>query len=286
MIPVERFCLNRKVAPGISLTNTISLVAKTGVKNIELRNDLYGAPNNSTILDNLSGKDLKTLLDEKGVNVESINAIGNMDKRAAIDENIASLTEMLEMSKDFKLKNIIFCPVRSTEDNRSKQQRKSEAIQNVQEYSELLKKYQVNGLIEPLGFLDSTLRFPWEGQQIIDESGVNNFKLVADTFHYHLANITDELFEQKIDSNYIGLVHLSSVTNDKTREQLDDQDRYMLDTADTMQSVHIASSIEKSGYQGLYAFEPFSDDLKKYDEKKVESELLNSIKLVQNEFAK
>lgn len=282
MISVDRFCLNRKAAPGVSLADTIRFVAKAGLQNIELRNDLYGAADNSTILDHLNGLDVKKLLGENDVSVETINAIGNMDKRDSIDENIASLTEMLEMSKDFNLKNIIFCPVRSNADSRSPQQRKSEAVQNVREYSKLLKKYQVNGLIEPLGFLDSTLRYPWEGQTVIEESSVDNFKLVADTFHYYLAGVTDEVFKQKIDPAYIGLVHLSAVTNNKSREQLDDQDRYMLSDNDVMHSARMANNIEKSGYKGLYAFEPFSDDLKKYSEEKAVTELLKSIKLVQN----
>lgn len=281
MISTDRFCLNRKAAPGITLDKTLPMVASVGVKNIEVRNDLYGAPDNSSILDHFSGEQVKEMLTQNGVGVETINAIGNMDLRSAIDDNLASLKEMLEMAKSFDLKNIIFCPVRSDADTRSPEVRKQEAVLNVKDYSKMLKQYGVNGLIEPLGFLDSTLRFPWEGQAVIDQAGVDNFKLVADSFHYYLAEVSDQDFADKVDVNYIGLVHLSSVVDDKPREVLDDQDRYMLDEADIMNSVHIAHNIENAGYKGLYAFEPFSDDLKKYDENKATAELLKSIKLVQ-----
>ncbi|MCO6543340.1 MAG: TIM barrel protein [Lactobacillus sp.] len=281
MFSIERFCLNRKAAPAISLDKTISLVASLGIKNIELRNDLYGIPDNSSILDKMSELDVKRVLEDNDVSVETINAVGNMDRRDMIDDNLASLTEMLDMTKDLQLKNIIFCPVRSKDDVRSARQRQEDAIANIKDYSQLLKKYNVNGLIEPLGFEDSTLRFPWEGQFIIDQAGVDNFKLVADTFHYYLANVTDDDFDNKVDVAYIGLVHLSSVMNNKSRRYLDDQDRYMLDEADIMNSIHIAHNIENAGYHGLYAFEPFSDDLKQYDEQRVKDELVKSIKLVQ-----
>lgn len=280
MIELNRFCLNRKAAPGISLEETIPLVASVEVTNIELRNDLYGSVDNNAILDHLSGKHVADLLKENHVSVETINAIGNMDKRDSIEDNLRSLTEMLEMSKDFSLKNIIFCPVRSKDDTRSSEQREKEAIANVKEYSKLLAKYNVGGLLEPLGFEDSTLRTPWEGQNVINKSGVDNFKLVADTFHYYLASVTPKEFEEKVDVNYIGLVHLSSVIDRKARNVLDDQDRYMLDKNDVMESAQWAKRFETAGYRGLYAFEPFSDDLKKWNAEKVKDELMKSIDMV------
>lgn len=282
MIALNRFCLNRKAAPAIPLDQTIPLVAKLGLKNIEVRNDLYGAPDNQTILDHLPDTQVQSLLTAHDVNVETINAIGNMDNAAMLDANLASLAEMLTMTKGIDLKKIIFCPVRSNEDHRSADQRRTDAVKNVRAYSKLLKQYGVTGLIEPLGFTDSTLRTPWEGQAVIKEAGVDNFKLVADTFHYYLANVTPEQFQQKVDVNAIGLVHLSAVLADKPREVLDDQDRYMLDQADIMHSAAWANQIETAGYQGLYAFEPFSDDLKQWDAAQVETELMKSIQLVQH----
>lgn len=281
MISTERFCLNRKAAPAIPLDQTIPFVSSVGINNIELRNDLYGAPDNQTILDNLDNNKVKDLLVKYNVSVESINAIGNMDKREAIDENIKSLTEMLDIAKGLNLKNIIFCPVRSSEDVRKPSQRIDEAVANLKEYSQVLKEYGVNGLLEPLGFTDSTLRTPWEGQQVIEKSGVENFKLVADTFHYYLANVNETDFRDKVNPEFIGLVHLSSVVSKKDRGALDDQDRYMLADDDIMKSAEWAKRIEDSGYRGLYAFEPFSDDLKEWNISKVQSELLKSVKMVQ-----
>ncbi|MFC6323877.1 sugar phosphate isomerase/epimerase family protein [Companilactobacillus baiquanensis] len=282
MISTDRFCLNRKAAPGVKLDETLEMISSIGVNNIELRNDLYGDPDNSSIMDSMSNSDVKIALNKNGVVIKTINAIGNMDKRSMVKENIESLTEMLEMTKNLDLKNFVFCPVRSTEDKRTSDEKKAEAIANVKDYSKVLKKYGVNGLIEPLGFTDSSLRTPWEGQAIIDEAGVDNFKLVADSFHYYLANITDKQFNEKVNIDYIGLVHLSSVFANKKREELDDQDRYMLGQDDVMQSAELAQKIEARGYKGIYAFEPFSDDLKEWDVTKAKEELENSIKLVRD----
>lgn len=162
MIDISRFCLNRKAAPAITLDKIIPLVSNLRIKNIELRNDLYGAPDNTTILDHLPDTKVKQLLDDNNVAIETINAVGNMDSREMIDTNLQSLKQMLEMTKNLNLRNIVFCPVRSQDDQHSTQQRQDEAVANVQDYSQLLKQYNINGLIEPLGFLDGTLRFPWE----------------------------------------------------------------------------------------------------------------------------
>ncbi len=281
MITVDRFCLNRKVAPAISLDKTIPLVAQLGCHNLELRNDLYGNPDNHTILDHLEASKVKELLNSYDVNVKTINAIGNMDDPDKLDENLASLSEMLEITKTINLGDVVFCPVRSNKDSRSAKKRFEDAVENVKQYSQVLSGYGVKGLVEPLGFADSTLRTPWEGQKIIDHSGVDNFRLVADTFHYYLASVTKALFKKKVDPNYIGLVHLSAVFGDKPIQELDDQDRYMLARDDVMHSAEWAKEFEKSGYTGLYAFEPFSDKLKEWDSVKVKEEMRKSIKLVQ-----
>lgn len=283
MISTQRFCLNRKAAPSISLDQTIPSVSSLGINNIELRNDLYGAPDNASILDDIDNSKVKDLLKKNHVSVESINAIGNTDKREMVDENLQSLTEMLDIAKGLDIKNVIFCPVRSTDDTRSSSQREDDAVANLQEYSKVLKQYGVNGLLEPLGFTDSTLRTPWGGQKVIEKTGVENFKIVADTFHYYLANVNEMDFHEKVNPDFIGLVHLSSVIAKKNRDSLDDQDRYMLDNGDVMNSAKWAKIIEESGYRGLYAFEPFSDDLKKWDISKVQSELLKSIEMVQQQ---
>lgn len=282
MITVNRFCVNRKAAPKIYLKDTVTLLNGLGIQHLEVRNDLGTSVDNAMILDDIDGVKANKIFGDNNVSVETINAVGNMDLRSNVDDNIRSLTEMLDVTKNINLKNIIFCPARLSNDSRTLSQVKSETIANLKEYEKVLDKYGVAGLIEPLGFIDSTLRFPWDCQNVIQESGVTNFKLVADTFHYYLAGIDTEKFNSKVDVSCIGLVHLSSVLKNKPRDLMDDQDRYMLNDSDVMESIKIAHMIEDAGYSGLYSFEPFSVDLKQYSKQQIRDEILNSVNIAQN----
>ncbi|MBA1392429.1 hypothetical protein EQ500_00710 [Lactobacillus sp. XV13L] len=280
MLSYNDFCINRKAAPGLDLKDFIQMVADLGIKYIELRNDITGKVDNSAILDGYQPEEIKQLLDEKGIQVVDINAQGNMDLAEKLDENLTSLNQMIAIGKILGVKNILFCPVRDASDTRSDEQRRQGAIDNMKVYAKVLKENGMSGLLEPLGFVDATLQTPWLAQDIIKAAGVDNFKLVADNFHYYLANVTKEDFDTKVDPTMVGLVHLSSVVNDKPREELDDADRVMLEDNDIMHVVNHVKMFENSSYNGLYSFEPFSPDLYKWDAEKAKKEIIHSIDLI------
>lgn len=280
MLSYDDFCINRKAAPGLDLKDFIRMVADLGIKYIELRNDITGKVDNSTILDDYQPEEIKALLDEKGIQVVDINAQGNMDLAAKLDENITSLEEMIRIGRVLKVKNILFCPVRDENDSRTSEEKHQGAVSNMRAYSKLLKENGMSGLLEPLGFMDSSLRTPWEAQEVIKDAGVDNFKLVADNFHYYLANVTQADFDTKVDPQMVGLVHLSSVINHKNREDLGDADRIMLDENDIMHADDHARMFENSSYSGLYSFEPFSPDLYKWNAEKAKKEIVHSINLI------
>lgn len=280
MLSYDDFCINRKAAPGLDLKDFIRMVADLGIKYIELRNDITGKVDNSTILDDYQPEEIKALLDEKGIQVVDINAQGNMDSAAKLDENITSLEEMIRIGRVLKVKNILFCPVRDENDLRTSEEKHQGAVNNMRAYSKLLKENGMSGLLEPLGFMDSSLRTPWEAQEVIKDAGIDNFKLVADNFHYYLANVTQADFNTKVDPQMVGLVHLSSVINHKKREDLGDADRIMLDENDIMHADDHARMFENSSYNGLYSFEPFSPELYKWDAEKAKKEIIHSINLI------
>lgn len=280
MLSYDDFCINRKAAPGLDLKDFIRMVADLGIKYIELRNDITGKVDNSTILDDYQPEEIKALLDEKGIQVVDINAQGNMDLAAKLDENITSLEEMIRIGRVLKVKNILFCPVRDENDSRTSEEKHQGAVSNMRAYSKLLKENGMSGLLEPLGFMDSSLRTPWEAQEVIKDAGVDNFKLVADNFHYYLANVTQADFDTKVDPQMVGLVHLSSVINHKNREDLGDADRIMLDENDIMHADDHARMFENSSYSGLYSFEPFSPGLYKWNAEKAKKEIVHSINLI------
>lgn len=282
MLSYDKFCINRKAAPGLDLKDFIQMVSELGIKYIELRNDITGKVDNSTILDGYDADEIKELLDKSNIQVVDINAQGNMDSVDKLDENLRSLQEMIDIGEKLDVKNILFCPIRDTNDTRDADTKYKEAVENMRVYSKILKENNMSGLLEPLGFGDSSLQTPWLAQDIIKEANVDNFKLVADNFHYYLANVTRSDFNNKVNPNMVGLVHLSSVVEEKPREILDDADRIMLSERDIMDAVDHVKMFNDSSYNGLYSFEPFSPALYKWDADKAKKTITHSITLINN----
>lgn len=282
MLQTTDFCINRKSAPGLSLSDFLKLANDIGVKYVELRNDTIGAPDNKKIIDGMDPAEVKDLLQKYDITVLDINAQGNMDNGAMLEDNLKSLDEMIDIGKKIGVKKILFCPVRDANDWRQENDVFAQAVKNIRVYSKHLSDAGMAGMLEPLGFTDSSIQTPWQAQDIIAESGVDNFKLVADLFHYYLANVQLSDFNSKVDPEMIGLVHLSSVMVHKRRDQMGDQDRYLIhdDTEDVMKTVDMAQWIKNSSYKGLYSFEPFSDDLQKWDYDTAKANIQKSIDLI------
>ena len=104
MISYDEICINRKAAPGLDLKDFIKMVSELGIKNIELRNDITGKVDNSTILDEYSPEEIKKLLDKYNITVVDINAQGNMDDASKLDNNLKSLQEMIDIGKNLMSK--------------------------------------------------------------------------------------------------------------------------------------------------------------------------------------
>jgi 2-keto-myo-inositol isomerase len=282
MLKTTDFCINRKSAPGLSLPDFIKLANDLGIKNVELRNDTIGDADNSKILDGMDPEEVKDLLAKYDVNPLDINGQGMFDNLAKAKEMLASLDEMIKVGSSVGVQNILLCPTRDANDSRSEADIFAQAVKNLREISDHLAAAGMGGMIEPLGFTDSSIQTPWAAQDIIEEAGVDNIKIVADLFHYYLANVQLSDFNSKVDVSKIGLVHLSSVMAHKRRDQMGDQDRYLIhdDLDDVMKTVDVVKWIKNSSYKGLYSFEPFSDDLQKWDYDTAKANLQKSIDLI------
>ncbi|MGM1327632.1 TIM barrel protein, partial [Klebsiella michiganensis] len=143
--------------------------------------------------------------------------------------------------------------------------------------------YGIQGLVEPLGFPQSSLRSSAQAQTLIHDARVP-FKLLIDTFHHHLYPQAEQEFNQ-VDIGEIGLVHLSGVEDTRPREALTDNERIMLTAKDQLQSCEQVKNLEARGYQGVYAFEPFAPELANWSEDDIRREIEQSIALIQRHCA-
>lgn len=275
-IAPDRFCINRKIAPNLDLEQFFSLVKKCGLNKVELRNDMPSGK----VTDNLSNDQLNALAEKYGIEIVTINALGmfnQLDDQAALLKNAEAL---LSQTQAIRSKALVLCPHCSAGDNRSEEQKKTDTLAALKLLAPLFRQYGVQGYVEPLGFGISSLRSSLLTQSLIRDSGAP-YKIVLDTFHHYLSDVTQPEFDAQIQIDGIGLVHLSGVEDLRAKSALSDEERIMLSDKDRLESKKQVQDLERLGYTGIYAFEPFSSQLDSWTAADIEREIRQSIALLQ-----
>ncbi|CAI1169877.1 Predicted sugar epimerase [Serratia liquefaciens] len=275
-IAPDRFCINRKIAPNLDLEQFFSLVKKCGLNKVELRNDMPSGK----VTDNLSNDQLNALAEKYGIEIVTINALGMfnlLDDQAALLKNAEAL---LSQTQAIRSKALVLCPHCSAGDNRSEEQKKTDTLAALKLLAPLFRQYGVQGYVEPLGFGISSLRSSLLTQSLIRDSGAP-YKIVLDTFHHYLSDVTQPEFDAQIQIDGIGLVHLSGVEDLRAKSALSDEERIMLSDKDRLESKKQVQDLERLGYTGIYAFEPFSSQLDSWTAADIEREIRQSIALLQ-----
>lgn len=275
-IAPDRFCINRKIAPNLDLEQFFSLVKKCGLNKVELRNDMPSGK----VTDNLSNDQLNALAEKYGIEIVTINALGMfnlLDDQAALLKNAEAL---LSQAQAIRSKALVLCPHCSAGDNRSEEQKKTDTLAALKLLAPLFRQYGVQGYVEPLGFGISSLRSSLLTQSLIRDSGAP-YKIVLDTFHHYLSDVTQPEFDAQIQIDGIGLVHLSGVEDLRAKSALSDEERIMLSDKDRLESKNQVQDLERLGYTGIYAFEPFSSQLDSWTAADIEREIRQSIALLQ-----
>lgn len=275
-IASDRFCINRKIAPNLDLEQFFSLVKKCGLNKVELRNDMPSGK----VTDNLSNDQLNALAEKYGIEIVTINALGMfnlLDDQAALLKNAEAL---LSQAQAIRSKALVLCPHCSAGDNRSEEQKKTDTLAALKLLAPLFRQYGVQGYVEPLGFGISSLRSSLLTQSLIRDSGAP-YKIVLDTFHHYLSDVTQPEFDAQIQIDGIGLVHLSGVEDLRAKSALSDEERIMLSDKDRLESKKQVQDLERLGYTGIYAFEPFSSQLDSWTAADIEREIRQSIALLQ-----
>ena len=276
-IAPDRFCINRKIAPNLSIERFFRLVRKCGLSKVELRNDMPSGK----VADELTTAQLNALADEYEIEIVTINALQHFNLPEYRPALLLEAESMLQQAQAINCHGIILCPNCNASDRRSVLQKEQDTLDALLLLAPLFKKYQVTGLVEPLGFGISSLRSHLLTQSIIRKSAAP-YRIVLDTFHYYLSDITQAEFDAHIDIDILGLVHLSGVEETRLKSTLTDEDRIMLSDQDKLNSKQQVVNIERLGYQGIYAFEPFSSQLNTWSEADIEREVRQSMAYLQS----
>jgi 2-keto-myo-inositol isomerase len=241
------FALNHMVAPRRSVAELVALARELGLDAIEIRNDLAGV----AIADGTPAAAVREAAEDGGVRILSINALQRFnDWTPARAEEARSLAAY---AKGCGAEALVLCPVNDRGWQPSDSERQAKLKEALRGLGNILGEAGITGLVEPLGFEESSLRLKQDAVEAIEELDLGDrFRLVHDTFHHYLSG------EPRMFPEHTGLVHISGVEDASLPlERLRDEHRVLIGPDDLSTSLlQILGLME--GYSGAYSFEPFA----------------------------
>src|SRR4051794_10904653 len=251
MAPPISFPLNHLVSPPRKSADFARLTRDLGITAVEIRNDLQGVE----IVDGTPAEDVKTAAEDAGVEILSINALQRFNEWNPTRENEA--VALARSAAPCGAKALVLCPVNSVDDRRSETQRVDDLRRSLQALRPILRDHGLTGLVEPLGFEESSLRLKRVAVDAIDAvEGADTFALVHDTFHHYLAG-ESEIFPERT-----GLVHISGVEDRSlAHNDIRDQHRILVGEGDLLGNIAQIKALRQGGYRGPFSFEPFASSV-------------------------
>jgi len=282
MMNMSKFALNRIISPNLTLNDFIQFAKRLGISKIELRNDLPGKDKHDGILDGMNVSDFKNILNQEGVEIISINALGQFNVKSILKDKIEELKKILDIAAEIGCQAIVLCPLNSADDTRSEYQRYLETVDTLRAFGPIFSEYNIFGYIEPLGFEISSLRSIIPAMNAIKESGFGCYKTVYDTFHHYIGPDDDSIFGMNglgsaYEVAYTGLVHISGMEISLHKNEYRDEHRILINNNDVIGNKYQIKKLESLGYLGHYSFEPFSSSVQNMDVSTLEKEIKESL---------
>lgn len=246
-----RLCVNHMTAPDTSWRDLLSLASAVGASGVEFRNDL------PTPL--FSGDCPETVareMQESGLVLYGLSQVYPFNSYSdAIAQEVESL---INIAKRCGAQTISLIP-RNDGTCQGNGERQANLRLALREIKPMLANSGLVGLVEPLGFLRSSLRTKEEALNAIEGvNGSDYFKIVHDTFHHHLAQETEFYPE------YTRMVHISGVVEPTLAiDQMEDEHRKLVDEQDRLGNIDQINTLIEMGYTGPISMECFSTEIHK-----------------------
>lgn len=276
MIDLQRFGLNRIIAPSWGLEEFFDFAASVGVLKVELRNDIgTGSP-----ADDMKPADAGRLAADKGIQIISINALQKFNLASVRAKAIPELGSLLDTAKAIGCGAVVLCPNNDPGDARPAAQRAAETTEALAAFGPMFTAAGVLGLVEPLGFAISSLASLVQAQECIRQSGFGCYRIVHDTFHHYIGPEDHAIFGGDYGIAGTGLVHLSGVEIDLPAISCRDEHRVLVGPADRMDSKGQIWRLDRLGYAGDFSFEPFSPAIQRLSRPKLADAVRQSLDFV------
>lgn len=273
MLERSRFAINRITCPALSIPDFFGLAHALGIEQVELRNDLE----DGHVTDELTPHEVAESAEEHQVEVITINALQKFNLAELREQVIDGLEQLAATAVAMGCPAIVLCPNNDPKDFRPAAQKFKETVEALEALRPVLERHGLVGLVEPLGFVECSLRSAREALRALDAAGGDCFKLVHDTFHHHLGPDGPALLDEPAYADRVGLVHLSGVEAALPKEQLRDPHRVLPGGDDKLESRAQIQRLTAAGYAGPISFEPFATEVQELERDALERALARSI---------
>jgi 2-keto-myo-inositol isomerase len=241
------YALNHMVAPRRTFAGLVELATSLGLDQVEIRNDLDGV----AIRDGTPPARIREQAEAAGVRILAIDALQRFNDWN--EERAGEAAALARYARDCGAEALVLCPVNDAAYRLSEGDRLGSLRDALRALAPILEEAGITGLVEPLGFAHSSLRFKGDAVEAIEELELGNrFRLVHDTFHHYLAG------EARMYPEWTGLVHISGVEDASLPlERMRDEHRVLVGANDRCETLlQILALME--GCNGPYSFEPFA----------------------------
>lgn len=250
-----KFALNHMATPRLNSRAFLDLAASLGCVGVELRNDLADKKlSHAAFFDGEPPAAIGDYARSKGLRLLGLSEAYGFN--AWSDAMRAKVQLLIDQAKESGAESISLIP-RNDAPKYAEGERDEALRRSLGEILPMLDRTGLTALIEPLGFVSSSLRRKADAITAVEAVGGNGrYKLVHDTFHHYLAGET-EFFPQ-----YTGIVHISGVVDPTlSPEEMQDGHRILVDDRDRLSNEEQVRALLASGYAGAFSYEPFSPEV-------------------------
>jgi len=240
--------LNHMTTPNLSFMDFLELAAKLGCVGVEVRNDIA-----QPLFDGMDPQEAGQLVRGKGLRIVGLSQVYPFNSWD--DEREAAVRSLIAIAKEAGAETISLIPRNDgTEIGNGERQAKLRVAMKA--ILPMLQDAEMIALVEPLGFLRSSLRSKEDLVHTIDDLNAKDyFKIVHDTFHHTLAG------GGPIYPEYTGIVHISAVVDPSLRiDQMEDEHRVLVDERDRIGNIEQIAALMAAGYDGPISYECFSPE--------------------------
>ena len=241
-----KIALNHMTTPDLGYVEFLELAARLGCVGVEVRNDI-----DRPLFDGMDAAEAGEIANGKGLRLVGLSQVYPFNSWDGDRER--AVRSLIGTAKAAGAETISLIP-RNDGTRLGDGERQANLRVAMKAILPMLRDAEITALVEPLGFVRSSLRSKAELVETIEAiGGRDHYKLVHDTFHHALSG------GGPIFPDYTGIVHISGVTVPDLRiDQMEDEHRVLVDQNDRLGNIDQIAALLAAGYDGPFSYECFS----------------------------